>query len=326
MEAELAAAAARLRAVEDRLERLLAAGWRNAAAEAVELTEEAEALAALGLGELAGRLRAVAAAGDAPAALGAIALGVSACRLLRAYLPAQVAPPGAWAPLSAPGRRSAAASERLLPVARLDTGAGEMWACVRRRGLAAADWLLIAPPALEWPERESALARGARGFVARLVRGAPPAETDRRRAPWLWQELQGRLRWQARLPLGTNGEIEASSMSEAEWAGAGADEALRPFREALADGTLTDDLPVLSGGGRLRMKELAAVEATNYVWADASAEEAFRAASGGRETAWALAWCAGALVTPLALIEPGAHGRPGRLVHLVPGTPADEIG
>src|SRR4051812_27326378 len=94
--------AERLRRVEDRLERLLASGWHHASAEAADLAAEADTLAALGLEALAERLRAVAAATRADEALAAIALATAACRLLRARLPADSPPPGAWTPLAAP--------------------------------------------------------------------------------------------------------------------------------------------------------------------------------------------------------------------------------
>src|SRR5262249_28073296 len=87
--------------VEDRLERLLAPGWRNAGAEAADLAGEADALAALGLERLAQRLRAVTAAPSVDEALPAIVLAAASCRLLRARLPAATAPPGPWAPLLA---------------------------------------------------------------------------------------------------------------------------------------------------------------------------------------------------------------------------------
>src|SRR5262249_25659418 len=91
--------AARLLGVEARLERLLASGWRNAGSEAADFGSEPDALAALGLAQVAERLRAVATAPSATEALPAIVLATAACRLLRARLPAAVAPPGQCADL-----------------------------------------------------------------------------------------------------------------------------------------------------------------------------------------------------------------------------------
>src|SRR5207253_2158844 len=68
-------------------------GWRDAGAEAADLAGEADALAALGLAQLAERLRAVATAPSVAEALAAIVLAAAACRLLRARLPAAAAPP-----------------------------------------------------------------------------------------------------------------------------------------------------------------------------------------------------------------------------------------
>src|SRR5688500_8977104 len=79
--------AARLvRRVEERLERLLESGWRNAGQEASQLTEEAEALALAGMERLAQRLREVAAAKAAADGLAAVTVALAACRLLRARL------------------------------------------------------------------------------------------------------------------------------------------------------------------------------------------------------------------------------------------------
>src|SRR5437868_4343482 len=119
--------------VEARLELLMASGWRNAAAEAADLGEEAAALDALGLAALAERLRRVAAAADGAAALPAIALALAACRQLRVRLAADRLPPGDWSPL-APPRRTPRTQDRLLPLGRVAVGQEEVWICVRLRG------------------------------------------------------------------------------------------------------------------------------------------------------------------------------------------------
>src|SRR4051794_15364785 len=111
--------ASRLRHVEDRLERLLVSGWRNVGAEPADLAAEADALAALGLTEVADRMRAVAAAPSAAEALSAIALASAACRLLRARLPTDTAPSGEWTTLATTVAAPDAAATRLIPVARM---------------------------------------------------------------------------------------------------------------------------------------------------------------------------------------------------------------
>ena len=101
----------RLRQVEERLERLLTSGWRQSRTEAADLRQDADALAEAGLPELAARIRAVAEANDPAEALQAIALATSACRLLRARLPAEAVPEG-WTPLCRPGGSHAQAPAR----------------------------------------------------------------------------------------------------------------------------------------------------------------------------------------------------------------------
>lgn len=331
MEAELAAVAARLRAVEDRLERLLAAGWRNAAAEAVELTEEAEALAALGLGELAGRLRAVAAAGDAPAALGAIALAVSACRLLRAHLPAQVAPPGAWAPLAAQGRRGEPSRDRLLPLARLALGNGEVWACAQLNP-AGGMWVLIEPLELaagaERPAPEQRARRGLIGSLLGRAKGALPAAgtpMSSQAGPWLRRQVRGRLRWRASYPLGAQGEVRHGVLDEPEWLTApdSVDELAAPFRAALAAGEVEDGLPLIASRGGLQIKKLDPSSSQTFVWPDPAAAAAFEQAASGQ--VWALVWAAGHLTAPLAVLRPGTGQQPAGLTHLVAGNPTDDL-
>src|SRR3954469_1222603 len=139
------AVAERLRRGEGRLGRVLASGWRTAGPEAADLAGEADGLAALGLAHLAERLRAVAAAQSAAEALPAITLAAAACRLLRARLPTDAAPPGGWAHLLPADNPPQAAAQRLIPVARMAVGDGEAWACVRLRGGSGAEWLLLEP-------------------------------------------------------------------------------------------------------------------------------------------------------------------------------------
>ena len=136
--------AARLLRVEARLERLLASGWRNAGAEAADLGPEADALAALGLAQIAERLRAVATAASATEALPAIVLAAAACRLLRARLRAAAAPPGQCTDLR-DTELPEPTTDQLLPLARLALADGEAWACVRLRGAIPAELFLLEP-------------------------------------------------------------------------------------------------------------------------------------------------------------------------------------
>lgn len=322
----------RLRQVEDRLERLLASGWRNASAEAADLTSEADGLADLGLSEFAGRLRRVAAATSVREALPAIALALSACRLLRARLAVDAAPPGSWAPLVAAKKRSTAASDRVLPVARVALADDEeVWACTRVSRGFASELLLIEPPQLE--ATFSDVVQSASGLVTRLFRGrkgtAGSAGDSAERGvtfPWLRRSIQGQLRWRARYPLGASGEVQHCVLEDASWAAVPKDEEdpLAPFRETLASGKLEDGQMVVRGGGQLRVKQLEAAMATSYVWPAPSTEAAFRSVVSDRH--WALAWMQGALTTPLALIVPGGRLHKPRLIHLVPGNPEETIG
>lgn len=289
----------RLRRVEDRLARLLASGWRNAAGEAADLAGEADALAALGLGELTNRLRKVAAAADETEALPSIALSLAALRLLRARLPVDDAPPGSWTPLVAPAKRKASPPDRLVPLGSMALSDGEAWACVRVRGLVAVEWVLVDPP-----QNDRAAARDF----------SPP---------WLRGQLYAHQRWQARYPLGASGEVQRSSVVDATWKiPAGDDDLFAHFREELTGGKLKDGQRVLAGGD-LRTMELDPAESDHYVWPDPAASTAFRSAASGR--VWALVWTPGNLIAPLAVLVPGGLFRRPRLVHLVPGNPAETV-
>jgi hypothetical protein len=306
----------RLRRVEERLERLLVSGWRNAGAEATDLAEEAEALAELGFGELAERLRGVAAAEGGSEALRAVTLAATACRLLRARLPAE-APTGEWLPIGKATRRRGASTERLLPIGRMALEDGEAWACVRLRGTMADDWLLLDPPTL--PELASEPARV--GLAARLMgRGRAAAASDNGSSVWLSRPIEGVLRWRARYPLGASGDVQHCGLSGAAWAGADqAEVPLATLRKALAGSPKEDRLLL---GGWLRLKQLDPAEVESYVWPDPAVASAFRAAGG---PVWALAWVQGGPIAPLVLIEPGGVLRKPRLVHLVPGLPGEAL-
>lgn len=321
--------AERLWRVEDRLQRLLASGWRNAAAEASDLSAEADALDNFGLTDLANRLRRVAAARGESEALATIALSLSALRLLRARLPVAETPSGTWAPLRSDRKLKGSAPDRLIPLARLTIGDGEAWSCIRRRGPMAVEWLLVDPFT---SNREQGARPPSGGMLRRLFRqGTAKAarsaedEADGRESSvrWLRSQVQGHLRWRARYPLGASGEVQRCALDLPTWH-IPPEEAdpLAPLRQALADGDLKDGTRVL-GAATLQVKEITTPDVDAYVWPDPAAAEAFRAAA--REKVWALLWTEGGLVAPLALLSPGGAGRKPRLIHLVPGTPAETL-
>jgi hypothetical protein len=213
------------------------------------LTAEADALAALGLPELAQRLRAVATAGTAAEALAAVALATAACRLLRARLPTDGAPAGAWSPLAAQRKGKAGGAERLVPVGRLPLGQGEVWGCVRLRGSAADQWLLVEPLPLEERPGE-AVTKG--GMVGRFLRrDRAPTEPEGEAGggavawPWLRRQVRGRQRWRARYPLGASGEVQVCTLEEPEWLPRPEpdDDSLARFRQSLSGGKIKDGRP-----------------------------------------------------------------------------------
>src|SRR5215216_271904 len=99
--------AERLSELEMRLARVLAAGWRNAGSETSGLVDEADALAELGLAEIASRLHAVVDATSATEALRALTLASAACRLVRARVVLGDQSAEGWQPLIVPRRRRA---------------------------------------------------------------------------------------------------------------------------------------------------------------------------------------------------------------------------
>jgi hypothetical protein len=275
------------------LARVLAAGWRNADPDVAALLAETDGLAAVGFAELAGRIRRV---GEAPKEdrLGAVALALAATRLLRARLADTATPTGGWKALESSGRRRASSVERLLPVGRVGLGDGEAWACLRLRGFAS-DWVLLDPPGRDEPR------------------------------PWLVQQVQGRLRWQARYPLGNRGDVQLVGVEEQRWLPPpeGGEDLLASFREATLVGKLVDEAPLLRTTMKLQARRLAGDDVANYAWPDPASARAFRSAAGS-SLVWAITWVEGSLVTPLAAVTYGLASR-ARLVHLVPGNPSVEV-
>jgi hypothetical protein len=295
MSSVLGDVAERVRRVEARLERLLASGWRSAAAEAADVEEDAAALDSLGLPTLAAGVRRVPAATDGADALAAIAVALAACRQVRARLAAGeiVVTSGEdkWAPL-APERRSARTEDRLIPVGRLAVGPGEeAWACVRLRGQWADRYVLVDPPAV-------------------LDGGAEPT--------WLGCVLEGVLAWQARYPLGAEGSVDRCRLGGAKVVAEAPDGLLQALSKPYKEG-----LTLLGGSGGLRLRHLERAEASTYVWPDPTAAQAF--AGARQDKVWALTWAGGA-IAPLALLSPPGFFKRPKLVHLIPGLPETPLG
>jgi hypothetical protein len=327
--------ARRLRRVEERLERLLASGWRNAHQEAADLGDEAGALAEAGLERLAERLRAVAAARSAAQGLAAVTLALAGCRLLRARLapggpvpangagaaavPAGAAAAGEWAPVGRErrGRSSrsaapAAGADQVVPVGRMALAGGEAWACLRLRGSVPGEWVLVEPAAL--PEGVRAL---------RTASGTEPA--------WLGTVLDGRLRWRARYPLGAAGSVERCVLEDAAPAAESDDNGQRTGQLRLVDHTRATlakgwkaGTALLDGYGPVRLEQLDPADADAYLWADPAAAAALREC--GTERVWAIVWNRGGSQAPLALLSPPGFLRKASLVHLVPGRPNSPLG
>ncbi len=287
----------RLRTLEDRLERLLSSGWRTAAGEAEAFGQEASALEEAGLPELAARLRGVAQAASPAEVLPAITLAMAALRLLRARLAPAAVPPGPWAPLAGgAAERRAPRADRLLPISRLAAAGGEVWACVKLRGTQPDEVLFLEPPSLDTKNT------------------------------WLRQPMEGRLRWLATHPLGAAGEVRLCALDEARWGALPEkpeDDPLLAFRESVGNGKLKEGAPAFAYGGPLRVEALDSGDLGAYVWPDPATREALVAGARGKN--WALIWKDGAVVVPVALLQPGGLLWKGKLTHLVRGNPTDAL-
>ena len=302
-----------MRTAEEHLERLLAAGWRNARAELPALAEDAAALAEAGASATASRLRRVVDATGAPVpdgaqtALPAVSLALAACRQLRARLPGG-APAGTWAPPAPHPTSVRAGATRLLPLARLALEDGEVWACARMRNGWPAEWVLVDPPPPPAPSTP-----------------ASAAALDPPR--WLGEVLNGHLQWRARYPLGADGEVERyallgppSPVKDSPFL-----PGLQSFRRLLSRNGLKDG-GAIGGGGDLRFRRLDHAEADAYRWPDRASRDLFAAATNGQ--VWALAWSGrqeSAPIDPLAILVPGRLLRRPALMHLVPGLPTTPL-
>jgi hypothetical protein len=214
-------------------------------------------------------------------------------RLVRVQLPTDSTPPGNWSPLVSSATR--ATPETIVPVCRCSLGSGETWAAVRLRGSTAVDWLLVDP----------------------VVGGHKPF--------WLLCQLRTQLRWKARYPVGSAGEVQHCSLhAPAVRAFAElTDDPVQTFRDLLTTDRLHDGLPIFNSGGPLRVRQLAPTESASYVWLDPPAETLFR--ESPERTVWSLVWQQDAICVPLAILQPRWFAQSARLVHLVPGRPIDVL-
>ncbi|MEA2515948.1 MAG: hypothetical protein QOJ59_5437 [Thermomicrobiales bacterium] len=287
----------RLMELESRLARLLAAGWRNAAVEAAGLSVEADAYAELGLGELAGRLRAVATASSATEALRSLTLASAACRLLRARVALDDQSEQAWHPLIVPRRRRAIERDMLLPLCRLSLGGTEVWSCLRSRGFAV-EWVLVEPPT------------------------SLPGEGS----PWLRKPMYGHLQWRARYPLGAGRDVQVQALPDASWESQ-APTAVDPhtaFRKRLAAGKLREDKLPVWGGGSVHLAPLDHSQLDGYLWLDPTVPGDL---AGMRfDATWALVWDQEATPAVIAVMAEGVRlFKKLSVVHLLGGCPSETV-
>jgi hypothetical protein len=290
---DLSDIADRLLKVEALLDRLLAGGWRNAAGDLVDLAQEIAVLAGAGFTDLAARLNAVTEARDPGQALQAVAIAARACRLVRAQI--EQAPPGDWQAIT-PERPRSLIRERVVPLARVHVDGTELWSCVLLRYGVASDWVLIEPP-----------------------EGLDVA------SPWLCRPLRGMLRWRAWHPIGVRGDVQSCVLQDAAWAAPDASEAdpCVAFREAAEAGRLRVGMPVVARGGRLTASPLDLADLDALVGLEPTVPAEL--ARAGSKQLWALAWTRGEEAAVAAIVQPGGQGNAARVIHLVPGLPADAL-
>ena len=247
-------------------------------------------------------------------------------RFVRVTLPSTLAEPvpDGWAPPTPPKSRSRTSVDTVLPVARLWLDGREVWAFARP---ARGPWQLLDPPLPADTARPSELPQQAPdGIIGRLRQQlgqalGPPAAPP---SHWLTRRLRGRLVWQARHPLGADGQVTRCTLHEPTWVDEPDDrDNLQVFSQMLAGSTPLTSAYIFAVVGGFRLLELRRDDAAAYVWLDSAAAEAFRTPSA--ETCWALVWMDGAAVVPVALVAPAGHGSPARLTHLIPGLPSDAL-
>jgi hypothetical protein len=288
----------RLHDVQSRLERLVAAGWRNAAAELPALRDEADVFAELGLADFATRLRSIAAATSPTEALRAQTLALAACRMLRARLAPGDRSPDRWQPLLAPRRRRGAEPDMIQPLCRYSLAGVEVWSCLRSRGFAV-EWVLVDPTDL------------ASGDAS----------------PWLRKPLYGHLHWRARFPLGAGRDVHVDALDHPSWESTepAAVDPHAAFRRRLAPGKLREDKLPVWGGGSVHLAPLDRAKLEGYVWLDPIVPVNLARMELG--DLWALVWDQeGTPVVIAAVTEGGRLLKRLSIVHLVPGCPVEELG
>lgn len=287
----------RLREAESRLARLVAAGWRNAAAEAAVLNDEADGFAELGLEGFATRLRAVAEATSPTEALRAEALALATCRMLRARVAVDDGSAERWQPLLVPRRRRAAEADMVQPLCRYSLAGVEVWSCLRSRGFAV-EWVLVEP------------------FEMSPGHGSP----------WLRLPLYGHLHWRARFPLGAGRDVQVQALQKPSWESTepSAVDPHAAFRRRLAPGKLREDKLPVWGGGSVHLSPLDRAKLDGYLWLDPTVPSDL--AHAPFDETWALVWDQeGTPAVIAALTERGRLVKNLSVVHLVPGCPVEEL-
>ncbi len=307
--------------LEQRLERLLAGGWRNAGADAAALGQDAEDLAGIGMTDRAARVRAVPAAGGAGEAVEALTLASAACQLLRARLAADAALTHDWTPLEATPAtpKKQPAVDRLLPVGRMALEEREGWACLRLRGTSAHEWLLVDPlpdpPRIEVPL----------GRIERLRSRLSGSLDQPTSGPWLRRVIQGRLRWRGRYPLGASGVLQRCGVESAIWHELPKHATLAPLEtlgQDLRKGDPFESRLVGAGQIGLTVRPLGSNDPPSFAWPDAALRE-LTLIHLRQAPLWGLVWDDRETSSLLALIEPGSSSRPAHLLHLLPGAVTD---
>lgn len=310
---------AQIRNVEERIERLLISGWRQASAEAADLQPAADALRESGLVALAMRVEAVALAADAPAALQAMAVAASACHLLRVRLEPGEAADG-WREIAPSARRTTVTNDTLVPITRFVLEGRDAWVCAWP---ARSRVVVLEAPQLALPQQPEPHASS--GFLERLKQRARDAAglTPSTGFVWLHRRLRGSLSWEGRLPIGTTGDLPLCGLDNARWVDEDEHDEGDQYRNLIAGLTKAQD--TYSGmvgwsGVILTVGELDRARTAEYDWIDPSTQAAFETL--GRPRAWALFALAHPHTMPLAVLEPG---QTPRIVHLAPGLPSEAL-
>jgi len=275
--------------VEEKLGRMLASGWRNAGPDAAGFARDAEALAAVGLHDVAARLRDVASATGPIEGLRAVTLASAACRLARAHL-VDTPPPDAHAKPLLPRRPRAADRLSLVPLGRMTVEGDVVWSCLQSRGYAW-EWLLLDPP--EWNESSG---------------------------PWLACGVEGFPVWSGRYPFGAIAEVTRVALHDVEWIELDPETADLPALGDLHSGKMRSTQIPLWGGGYLTLAPLDAETLDRLNWLD---ERVAADLIATPSQLWGLVWDQqrDRILTAAFLRGDGWC----RVVHLTPGCPDEEL-